>query len=91
MSLKSIEIICSMSSQATGVERAIKDIIKRIEMSNKAKYHYSFEITTDMNRAAKYSGGVVPPLLIINGNLEFAGVIPDRRLLEMRLRSIIGG
>lgn len=89
MSLRSIEIISPAGMISDKTEQLIKRVISNIERNNRTKYAYDFKVTRDMSKASRFSGGVMPPLIIINGILEFSARMPDMKSLEARLTTII--
>lgn len=89
MALRSIEIICAPCVKCADAERRIKQAIKGLELMNKAKYAYDFKKTADLRRISQYSAGVITPLIIINGTLEFSGKLPALEIIRNKLESII--
>jgi hypothetical protein len=89
MPLKTVEIIAPPGMKIDTIVDSIKNTIKKLESRNNTKYPYDLKISHEMSRASRYSGGAVPPLIIINGKLEFAGRRPDPRGLETKLLNII--
>ena len=91
MPLKKIEIIGVPCSKWQDLEYKIKQAVRQIEFQNKMKYNYEFKKTGDLREASKYSSGVLPPLVVINGALEFSGKVPTVELLKRKILSIIVG
>ena len=89
MALRSIEIICPNGPTQQESIRRIRRAIVNIELTEKKKIPVQIITTTDLRKASRYSGGMIPPLIIINGNLEFAGKTPEYEALRAKLMNIL--
>ncbi len=76
MPIKSIEIICIPCKKCQGLENNIRNMIKSIESINRIKIIYDFKHTKDLKNITRYSlNPSQVPVIIINGQVEFAGRI----------------
>lgn len=88
MPIKTIEIICLPCPKCSPLREKITTLIKTMEMQNKVKIVYEFKTTPNLREIGKYSlSPSQAPVLLINGNVEFAGKI-DMNALRLRLEAI---
>ena len=88
MAIKTIEIMCFPCLKCERLMTMIHEMIRNIERINNIKITYSFKYTPHLRDINKYSlSPSQVPIVIINGAVEFAGIVkPD--LLKMKLESI---
>ena len=88
MSIRSVEIICRPCPKCANLEPIIRQIVKNIEMFHRVKISFDYKHTVDFKEISKYSLNVSQmPVILINGNVEFAGKM-DVLLLKKKFDSI---
>lgn len=88
MPIRSIEIICLPCPKCDQAKEKITQTIKGIEIQNKVKIAYEFKHTPNLYEISKYAlSPSQAPVVVINGNVEFAGKI-DAAALKNKLESI---
>ena len=76
MPIKTIEVICRPCHKCENVIEKIQFAMKVIETENKAKIPYEFKHTTKVVAVNKYAlSPAQTPIVLVNGNVEFAGRI----------------
>jgi len=90
MPIQSVEIICIPCSKCANLEQKIRDIVKTIAITNKAKIVFEVKTTIKLTNLSNYSlNSSQTPAILINGNVEIAGRV-DLILLKRRLTAIQG-
>ncbi len=88
--IKTIEIICKPCHKCELLEERIKYIIRCMEMQQSIKIKYEFKHNTNIRDVAKYSFNMTQmPILLINGNVEFAGNVKEEHLIRIKLEEIM--
>ena len=87
-----IEILCPVCPKCNQVEQLIKRVIKILGAGTRVVEDVAISHVTDYRQFSKYSVNVAKtPILVINGNVEFAGCIPETELLKKKLSEVIKG
>lgn len=88
MPIKSIEVICLPCPKCETLEQKIRGVVKSIEAVHKIQIPFEFKHTKTLRDIANYSlSPAQAPVIIVNGNVEFAGRF-DLILARNRLESI---
>jgi len=87
MPIKSMELICAPCPKCMEVEQKLRDIVKSLEAIYRIKIPFEFIHTKNLLNISKYSlNASQTPVLLINGNVEFAGKL-DWILIRKRLEA----
>lgn len=85
-----IEILCPACPSCMKVERMIKRVMENLEIEMKLRPEVTITHINEYRQFSKYSINVSKtPIVVINGNVEFAGSVPDIDLLRKKLSAII--
>ncbi|MGE5280108.1 MAG: thioredoxin family protein [Deltaproteobacteria bacterium] len=88
MSIRTVEIVCLPCQKCEAVRRAIMEAVKNLEIQNKIQIVYDFKHSTNLKDLAKYSvNAAQTPVVIINGQVEFAGLI-ETGMVRKKLEGI---
>ncbi|OGX19032.1 MAG: hypothetical protein A3K83_00555 [Omnitrophica WOR_2 bacterium RBG_13_44_8b] len=91
MAVFNIEIICRKCSKCEFIELKLREAIRQLEYKYQTKIDYELKINEDLREMNKFAlSASQRPVVVVNGNVEFAGRIMTR-FLKSKLDSILKG
>jgi len=91
MAVFNIEIICRRCSKCEFIELKLCEAIRQLEYKYQTKIDYELKLNEDLREMNKFAlNASQRPVVLVNGNVEFAGRI-QTRFIKTKLDSIIKG
>jgi hypothetical protein len=91
MPILSIEIICRKCSKCEYIEAKLRESIRHLEYKYKIKIPCQIKLNENIREMEKYAlNASQRPVVLINGNVEFAGRI-HVRFMKAKMDSILKG
>lgn len=88
MPIKTVEVICLPCPKCEGLEKKVCEMVNVIGMRNHINIPFEFTHTKSLRDITRYSlNPAQTPVILINGNVEFAGRV-DVNLLRGRLETV---
>lgn len=88
MPIRTIEIICRPCPKCEYIAEQIKFSMRVLEHENQIKIPYELKFNTDLKGLSKFAlTSAQTPVVLVNGNVEFAGKI-ETRFIKPKLTSL---
>ena len=85
------EIICRKCPKCEFIELKLREAVRQLEYQYQREIHYELKLNEDLREIKKYSlNASQRPVVLVNGNVEFAGNI-QTRFIRVKLDAMLKG